>query len=289
MDPALVAMFLTIGGGILLRMLERVFKASNKKVDYMIESALAPKSLNEPDYYNCEASTERMFEQRFVEAEIMGLEDMTMCEDYECKNCQPSRDRIRAIHRAKQREEAEERNATLTHRERFESMLDAQGARAPIMPRPPVMPRPPAGNGGGSPSPNQLREKELQEKQYRHVRYTTLFGRQFPIPNNVPKRAEAIVIPYTHEVEINWTWLEDGRPMVIKQHVDRRTLNELPRTYAAKSYEIGAIKELGEIGPIGEVCPIEIDQLLDAPGYIHHHPLEKPRRAPRIGTETYKK
>lgn len=242
--------------------LSMVSVLAETKVNELVESAL-----DEPDYYNCVVSTERMFEMRLVEAEIMGLEDMTVCEDYMCKNCEPSRDRIRAIQRAKQKDESDALKAARTLEEHLRNMLEAQSQ--PVS----MLPRPPAGKGGGSPS-LEAREKafrELRRKQSAEARKSTAVvgGRLVPRPNNVPKRAEAFIQTVYGDPFIVWTWTLDGthygKPMMLRQEVTREVFNSFP--LVAQPYAEGAIKELGEL----------------------FNPVEKPRRAPRIGTETVKR
>lgn len=260
-----IGMILTFVAGY--QIAEKSILSPRPKVEELVKSALS-----EPDYYNCAVSTERMFEMRLVEAEVMGLEDMAVCEDYKCKNCEPSRNRTTAIRRAKQRAEAEMKDA-LTRQERSKNMLEAQNtpvrASAPIEYRGITAdriypPRPPAGNGGGSPAPTSNR-------------YKSIYGRRFPIPNNVPRRAEVYVVhdDIAKREDIMWTWTDDGspngKPMFVRQTVDAAFLNSLERAFDAKPYREGEIKECDEFThtfepescfPCDDYTEIEVDQLL---------------------------
>lgn len=71
----------------------------------------------EPVGWQCEQYSQRLLEEKFVEAGIMSLTEMTTCDDIKCKNCKPTHNAIHDEAYAKVRAERENRKREVARRE----------------------------------------------------------------------------------------------------------------------------------------------------------------------------
>lgn len=95
MDPAFIALFMTVGIAMMLRLMEHLLLQKKSLGPVAPVQALPAKS-----EYDCEVYDTRQFERRLVAAGIMESVAMTMCEDAECPECKPTRIHQRSVGRS---------------------------------------------------------------------------------------------------------------------------------------------------------------------------------------------
>lgn len=71
----------------------------------------------EPVGWQCEEYSQRLLEEKFVQAGIMSATEMTTCDDIKCKNCKPTHNAIHDEAYAKVRAERENREREVARRE----------------------------------------------------------------------------------------------------------------------------------------------------------------------------
>ena len=93
--------------------------------------------------YDCEVYSERLLDEKMVEAELMKIEEMAVCDNPKCPNCEPSRPKIVLNHYKEQRNAAEDiiRNNAQKKRLLDEAKKKMQNREANyVYPKPPEVP-----------------------------------------------------------------------------------------------------------------------------------------------------
>jgi hypothetical protein len=89
MEPALIALLGTLIGGFLMKFLE--FKLSKNSVEQSFAKQMLEIANPNKTEFDCRVYSDRLFEKKLVEAEVLKIEDMSVCEDEHCPNCKPAK------------------------------------------------------------------------------------------------------------------------------------------------------------------------------------------------------
>lgn len=262
MDPAMIAVLATLGGGVLIRLFENSLKKSNKQIDTMVAEVLDE---SKPVWYDCEMSTERIFEERSVDKGLMDVADMIVCENTRCPNCAPTYEAIAnrqrlaaAAEKDKRRAEASAAIATINERRAGRDVNAYSIANK----------RTQAIKSKINQQSKMIAQLEYENSLSGKQRVADVLGRQVPIPNNVPRRATAFMEYNSMNMSdyLVWTWTldgeADGQVMYFRQHITDKVFDQFPRTPVTP---VASPKYGEEYCMDCETYEVEIDQLLNAP------------------------
>lgn len=257
-DPAAVAVIGSVAFGLILKRGEAILRhrkpAPEKPMTFREVADSTPVSV-----YNCAVYSDRLFEQRFIDAGIDT--ELSVCENKECDNCYPDR-----------RKEAPE-IGTVNSKAKRTHPDDTKRRREPV----------PYKKRKEIEANKFMAKAEYEMSKSGQGRRSVVDGYWMPIPPNVPKRATGTLIydPLKLSDFVLWAWEEEGKRMAYRRDVSDGYLQVLEK--ADKHASCDECDDLGTVSLPSLLCDEDGEKkTVSCESVITANEI----RADRIGSET---